>query len=489
MTDQGTRAEQSEGSLGGRLPAVHRYDDELARMDAVATIAALDRGDVSVREVVAAAVDRARSLDPELGAVAFERFDAALSNLDSARPRRGGFHGIPTFIKDMVPVAGLPLTWGSAALAGGPPQRRTAGVARDMADMGMTLLGSSTMPEWGFTPSTEFPDRDPTRNPWNPRRSVGGSSGGAAALVAAGVVPVAHAVDGGGSTRIPAACAGLVGLKPTLGRLRRHRDEATLPLSISVDGVVTRSVRDTARWYGEMERVFRPRNMVPVGEVTGPPTRRLRIGVLGGVDGVAELDQAAETTLADTAALLDTLGHHVEPVAPPVHPERFRDDFVDYYRFLCFAASRTAKIVHGSHFRGDSLTPFTKGMAESFKDAPGRVLGAARRLRSTRAQVAAMHRSFDLLLSPTLATVPPELGYLSTTEDFEPLLERIIAWMTFTPIANAAGTPAINLPMGFDAETGLPVGAMLSADFGADALLIQIALELEEASPWALAQL
>lgn len=100
-----------------------------------------------------------------------------------------------------------------------------------------------------------------------------------------------------------------------------------------------------------------------------------------------------------------------------------------------------------------------------------------------------MHRSFDLLLSPTLATVPPELGYLSTTEDFEPLLERIIAWMTFTPIANAAGTPAINLPMGFDAETGLPVGAMLSADFGADALLIQIALELEEASPWALAQL
>lgn len=472
-----------------RLPSINGYGDELARLDAVATIDALDRRELSVAEVTEAAVRRARELGPLVGAVAFERYDAALGEPTAQRPRRGAFHGMPTFIKDMVPVAGLPVTWGSAALAGGPPKRRTQAVARDMERMGMTILGTSTMPEWGFTPSTEFPDRDPTRNPWNPSRSVGGSSGGAAALVAAGVVPVAHAVDGGGSTRIPAACAGLVGLKPTLGRLRRHSDEALLPVSVSVDGVVSRSVRDTARWYAEMERVHRSRVVAPMGEVTGPPSRRLRIGLLGAIPGLAELDDATSTTLSETAALLEALGHDVEPVAAPMDPEQFRDDFVDYFRFLVFAATRTARITHGSHFRAESLTGFTQGMAKSFGSAPQRIVGVSARLRRTRALLAAMYRDVDVILSPTLSTVPPELGYLSTSVDYEPLLERIAAWMTYTPLANASGTPSISVPMGFDEGAGVPVGSLLSADFGADALLLQVAFELEEARPWALVQL
>lgn len=471
------------------LPDVNAYDDELARLDAVGVIDAFDRGDLAVSEYVERAVHRAQALAPHLGAVAFDRYEAAMAGLARQPRRRGGFEGVPTFIKDMVPVAGLPLTWGSAALEGGPPQRCTQGVARDMERMGFSILGSSTMPEWGFVPSTEYPDREPTRNPWNPGRTVGGSSGGAAALVAAGVVPIAHAVDGGGSTRIPAACAGLVGLKPTLGRLRRHSDEASLPLSVSVDGVVTRSVRDTARWYGEMERVFRPRSMRPMGEVTGPPSRRLRIGILGGIPGVAELDAATELTLSDSAALLESLGHRVEVAAPPVRPEQFRDDFVEYFRFLVFAATRTARLTHGAHFRREKLTRFTVGMAASFRSAPHRLVGAARRLRRTRSQVAEMHREYDLLLSPTLATVPPELGYLSTAVDYEPLLQRISSWMTFTPIANAAGTPSITLPMGYDEAARVPVGAMLSADYGEDAMLLRVALELEEARPWALARL
>jgi len=472
-----------------RLPAIHGYDDELARLDVVATIDALDRRELSCTEITEAAVRRARALGPALGAVQCERYEAALAECTGLRPRRGGFHGIPTFIKDMVPVAGLPLTWGSAALEGGGPQRRTTGVARDMQKMGMSILGLSTMPEWGFAPSTEYPDRDPTRNPWNPGHSVGGSSGGSAALVAAGVLPISHAVDGGGSTRIPAACAGLVGLKPSLGRLRRHSDEATLPVSISVDGVVSRSVRDTARWYAEMERVFRPRSMPPIGEVTGPPSRRLRIGILGAIPGIAELDPPTEATLANTAAALEELGHHVEPTTAPVHPEQFRDDFVDYYRFLVFMAVNTARFVHGSHFRREVLTDFTVGMERSFRASPRRIVGAARRLRRTRAQLAAKFQEIDLLLSPTLTTIPPELGHLSTAVEFEPLLERIVAWMTYTPIANAAGTPSISLPMGFSDDDHLPVGALLSADYGAEALLLQVALELEEARPWPLAGL
>ncbi len=472
-----------------RTPEVHGYEDDLARLDAVGTIALLDRGDLSVAEITAAAIRRAQALNQRISAVAFERYGQALSRSDGRR-RRGGLYGVPTFIKDMVPVAGLPMTWGSAALEGGPLQRRTGGVAGDIERIGMTILGSSTMPEWGFIPSTEFPDRDATCNPWNTTRSVGGSSGGSAALVAAGVVPIAHTVDGGGSTRIPAACAGLVGLKPTLGRLRRHGDERMLPVSISVDGVVSRSVRDTARWYSEIERVHRPpRNVPPVGEVTGPPSRRLRIGVLGSIPDVATLDTSTEETLVATAAALQDLGHHVEEMDPPVPPMQFREDFVDYYRFLVFAATRSARLNHGAHFRFESLTDFTEGMAASFRSAPHRVVGASRRLRRTPVRIAEVHQTHDLILSPTLATIPPELGYLNPSVDFQTLLDRIIGWMTFTPIANAAGTPSISLPMGFDAAANVPVGAMLSAGHGCDALLLQVAFELEQARPWPLSTL
>lgn len=480
-----TTREPEHASLPRVLPEVHAFDEELARWDAVATIDALDRGDVSVREVVDAAIDRATSVDPRLNAVAFDRYRAARVGLPR-RTRRGGFGGVPTFIKDMVPVAGLPLTWGSTALAGGPPQKRSLALAKDIEEMGMAILGSSTMPEWGFTPSTEFPDAEPTRNPWNPDRSVGGSSGGAAALVAAGVVPIAHAADGGGSIRIPAACAGLVGLKPTLGRLRPHADEAKLPVAVTVDGIVSRSVRDTARWYSEMGRVYRSRALPPLGEVTGPPTRRLRIGLLASLPGVTEVDEPTAATLAATATLLEGLGHTVEEATPPVDVEQFRDDFIAYFQFLVFMATRTARLAHGPHVRIDQITHFTEGMANDFRSSAHRLPGAVRRLRRTRARMADLHRSYDLVLSPVVAQVPPEIGHLSTSVEYRELLGRVVPWIAFTPIANAAGTPSISLPMGHDPVSGLPVAAMLGADFGEDGLLLQVALELESARPWAL---
>jgi amidase len=345
------------------------------------------------------------------------------------------------------------------------------------------------MPEWGFTSSTEFPHAAPTRNPWNPNHSVGGSSGGAAALVASGVVPIAHAADGGGSIRIPAACAGLVGLKPSLGRLRPHADEARLPVAVTVDGIVSRSVRDTARWYAEMERVRRSRKLPPMGEVTGPPTRRLRVGVVGALPGLVELDEPTRHTFDATAQLLGDLGHHVEEVAPPIDPEQFRDDFILYFQFLVFMATRTARITHGPHVRLEEITSFTHGMAETFRTVPHRLPAAVRRLRKVRAQVEAFHRRHDLLLSPALTGLPPELGHLSTAVEYETLLGRMVPWIAFTPVANAAGTPAISLPMGFDAAAHLPVAVMLSAAGGEDALLLQVALELEEARPWPLSGL
>ncbi|MCB1258214.1 MAG: hypothetical protein KDB26_13975, partial [Microthrixaceae bacterium] len=375
-----TQSNNESGTAGSqRLPEVNAYDDELARLDGVATIAALDAGDVQAREVIESAIRRANEVDPRIGAVMFERYTQALADIPRGRSQRGGLHGLPTYIKDMVPVAGLPSTWGAAAMADAPPQKRTRGVARDIERMGMSIIGTSTMPEWGFVPSTEFPDREPTRNPCNVSHTVGGSSGGSAALVAAGVIPIAHAVDGGGSIRIPAAAAGLVGLKPSLGRLRRHADEKNLPVSISVDGVVTRTVRDTARFYAEMERVFRPRSMPPMGEVTGPPSRRLRVGVLGAIPGLADIDEPTRSTLQSTADLLAELGHHVEETTPPVEPEQFRDDFIFYYRFLVFMATNTAPVVHGSHYDRTRLTKFSQGMAASFRAEPSRIVGVSRR--------------------------------------------------------------------------------------------------------------
>nr|HPU39881.1 amidase family protein [Microthrixaceae bacterium] len=353
-------ATEFPSSTGARLPEVHAYADELARLDAVATIAAIDAGELSAREVNAAAIERARAVDPSLAAVAFERYEEALRAVAPRPARRGGLGGLPTFIKDMVPVAGLPSTWGAPALADAPPQSRTRGVARDIERMGMSIIGTSTMPEWGFVPSTEFPDREPTLNPWNPSRTVGGSSGGSAALVGAGVVPIAHAVDGGGSIRIPAAAAGLVGLKPSLGRLRRHADERNLPVSVSVDGVVTRTVRDTARFYAEMERVVAPRHMPAMGEVTGPPSRRLRVGVLGEIPGQVTIDEPTRETLASTASLLEDLGHHVEDTTPPVDPDQFRDDFIFYFRFLVYSATTSAQLIHGSHYDKSKLTNFSQ---------------------------------------------------------------------------------------------------------------------------------
>ena len=462
---------------------INAFDDELASLDGVATAAALDAGELSQREVIEHAIARSKAVDPELHAVAAERYEAALSQPLPARTRRGSFEGIPTFIKDMVPVAGMPSTWGSVALTGGPPIKKTKGIAEDIDKMGMVTLGLSTMPEYGFTSSTEFPHIPSTVNPWNPERSIGGSSGGAAALVAAGVVPIAHAADGGGSIRIPAACGGLVGHKPTRWRLRPHPEEERMPVAVSVDGVVTRSVRDTARFYSEMERVRRSKKLPPMGEVTGPPTRRLRVGMLSEVPYPTPIDDATRETQAATGALLADLGHEVEEMTPPFSVQD-RDDFIFYFQFLAYLATKTAKLTHGKHVTPEDFTDYTQGMAAAFRAKPSRLFGVSRRLRDARRRLSEVFGQYDLLLSPTITHVAPPLGYLGPDVPFQEMLDRLAPWIAFNPIANATGFPAITLPLGFDTENNVPVGSMLWADFGEDALLLQMGLELEAARPW-----
>ena len=344
------------------------------------------------------------------------------------------------------------------------------------------------MSEFGFVPCAEPHHAEPTRNPWNLDLTTGGSSGGAAALVAAGVVPIAHAADGGGSIRIPAACCGLVGLKPTRGRVLPHREEQLLPVAVTVDGVVTRTVRDTAWWLAEAElrpsepSVARGRPRVGPAETTtacrcghrpsrGPAgrhrDRRRRL------DGPSSAPSACSRTWVTTSSW-----------SPAPVEGTFGADFVSYFELLAFLTTSTAKLTHGGHVRPELFSDFTRGMADGFRHDRGRVVGASRRLRRTTADMAEFFGRYDVMLSPVTSTVAPPIGHLANDVPHEELLARVFAWIPYPPIANAAGTPAISLPMGWDDERHVPVGAMFGAATGQDALLLQLAVELEQARPW-----
>ena len=464
-----------------RTDPVHTFTDELAGLDAVATADAVASGELHVREVVAAAIGRAETVRGPINAVVTDDYERVLASpLDH---RSGPFAGVPTFIKDSTDVEGLPTRQGSGALRGTPAATRTELIAQQMFDMGMVGLGKSTLPEFGFTPSTEFPAAPPTRNPWNPTRTPGGSSGGAAALVAAGVVPIAHGADGGGSIRVPAACCGLVGLKASRGRLVPSAETKHLPVGIVVDGVVTRTVRDTARYYAAAERRYRNPKLRPVGEVTDPLTRRLDIGVVPAHPTGAPLDEPTRDGLESVVALLGDLGHRVRPIPAPIGPE-FAEDFKHYWAMLAFVVRAAGTRLYDPSFDRAGLSDLTDGLAARFRRNVLRTPGAIRRLRHTAAEAADLFATVDVMLSPTVTTVPPELGHLGMDLPFDVLFPRMEDWIGFTPIANASGAPSISLPLAHDDASGTPVGIMFGAGLGEEALLLALGLELEQAAPF-----
>jgi amidase len=461
--------------------SAHAFDDDLARLDAVATAEAVRAGRLHPREVVAAAIARAEALEPFLRAVEAADYDRAIAASESAAS--GPFAGVPTFIKDMVDVAGLATRWGTRALEHAGPATKTERVAAQMFDMGMICLGKSTLPEMGFVPSTEFPHREPTCNPWNLGHSAGGSSGGAAALVAAGVVPIAHAADGGGSIRIPAAVCGLVGLKPSRGRLIPPPGPQLEPVQVTAHGVVTRSVRDTALYYAEAEKRYRNRHLAPIGHVTTPPARRLRIGALIESPSGYAVDTATRRAFDEAVALLQELRHVVEPTSAPVTAQ-FGDDFTRLFSFLAFMVRAGGRRLFDASFDPAKLTDLTHGLAARFKWEVLATPGAIIRLRRSAHAYARMFERYDVLVSPVVTHVAPPLGHLSTREPFDVLYQRMLAWLGYTPLANATGAPSISLPLGFDISSHLPVGMMFSAAVGQEALLLHLALELESARPW-----
>jgi amidase len=462
------------------MTRVHAFGgDVLGEHDAVGLVDQIRSRRVSIRDVVEAAIARAERVGPRLNAIAYEAFDRARS--EAADPRGGYFAGIPTFVKDNVDVCGMPTQQGVDAFQG-TPRKIDGDFARMFLATGVIPLGKTQLSEFGFSPSAEHARLGPVRSPWDPDYTAGASSAGSAAMVAAGVVPLAHANDGGGSIRIPASVNGLVGLKPTRGRLAQDRTLRQMPVQIVQDGVVTRSVRDTAAFFRESEKVYRNLRLPPVGDITRPGKGRLRVAVVTEGVGAKASPEVAELTLK-TAALLEELGHGVEHIDPPV-PAYFRDDFLLYWSLLSLVTVQTGRRTFGHTWDPDLLDNLTHGLARHSRRNLHRLPLAIARLRLSGRLSARLYGEYDVVLTPTLATTTPRVGHLTASNDYETTLERMLEWVAFTPLQNATGDPAISLPLATTAD-GMPHGMMFAAGAGREALLLELAYELESARPFA----
>ncbi|MCV7409037.1 amidase [Mycobacterium florentinum] len=460
---------------------VHAFgDDALGDLDAIGLSDAIRAGWADRTEVVEAAIARTEAVNPALNGLAYKAFERARATA-SATPATGFFSGVPTFLKDNVDVAGQPTMRGADAWA---PRNAVADgeFTQVYLATGPTPLGKTQMSEFGFSAAAEHPRLGPVRNPWDTDYTAGASSSGSGAFVAAGVVPIAHANDGGGSIRIPAACNGIVGLKPSRGRLPLDAELRRMPVGIVANGVLTRSVRDTAAFYREAERIWRNSKLAPIGDVTGPGRQRLRIAVATRSVRRECGPELRELTLK-TAGVLEELGHRVEHIDNHPVPDSFVDDFVLYWGFLALMQVRTGRRVFGDTFDRTRLDALTLGLERHTGRNLHRLPGAIMRLRRMRRRSADFYQTYDALLTPTLADLTPRVGHLAPTE-YQQVMDRLIDWVAFTPLQNVTGDPAISLPMAQSAE-GMPVGMMLAADLGQDALLLELAYELEEARPWA----
>jgi amidase len=462
-------------------PRIHAFtDDALGDLDAVGLTEALAGGQVSIPEVIEAAIARTQQVAPALNAVAAECFDRARA--EAAHPRGGFFAGVPTFLKDNVDLAGLPTMQGTDAFDP-RPAKRDGDFARMFLATGLVPIGKTQLSEYGFSASAEHARLGAVCSPWSTDHTAGASSAGTAALVAAGAVPLAHGNDGGGSIRIPAAVNGLVGLKPTRGRLAQDRTLRQMPVRIVSDGVLTRSVRDSAAFLREAERVYRDLRLAPVGDVRHPGRARRSVAVVTHgieVSSTPEVDQLTR----ETAELLESLGHRVEWIEQPL-PTSFKDDFLLYWSSLASVITATGRIEHGRSWDPTRLDPFTRGLDHHCRRHLRHLPGATTRLRRSSRLSEELHGRYDVVLTPTLARETPELGWLDPAQGFDTVMGRLLEWVAFTPLQNATGATAISLPLATTAA-GLPQGMMLAAGHGGEAMLLELAYELEEARPWPL---
>lgn len=474
----GTGSTQSPFSSSADVPkrVDATADDALGISDAVGLRDRLRRGDVSPTELRDAAIDRAHRVNPDLNAVTCWVVES-----QQTEAPEGPFAGVPSLLKDNEFLRGYPTRLGSLGMSAEPASRTTTWTEQFLS-LGFDPVAKTTLPEFGLTASTESTLQGATRNPWNLRHSAGGSSGGSAALVAAGVVPLAHANDGGGSIRIPASCCGIVGLKPSRGRILDIADRDKMPVNLITQGVVTRSVRDTAAYFAAAEAAYLNPELPPVGDVTTPGTERLRIGFY--TEGVAGMpvSAATERVIREGARLCEDMGHKVDEITSP-YPDHLGQDFLRYWAMLAASVKRFGGKFYQTPFDPDLTEDFTDGLSRLLVQQMLVIPGSLRRLRRVSRQPDPVFEDHDIVFSPVLAHEPPRIGYLGPEVDFRTHLIRLLRYAVFTAVQNVTGSPAISLPLG-RGRKDLPIGVQFSAPIGQERRLLELAYELESAAPW-----
>lgn len=450
---------------------------QLGTLDAHDQAGLVARGELHATDLVEAAIMRVEALDTELASLSYRAFAAARKR--ATQPQRdGALAGVPYLLKDSLEYPGMPTLAGSRSRRGALATTAYP-FAQRFDQQGLIPLGKSAMPEFGLMGTTEpLLMEKPTRNPWAPRHSPGGSSGGAAAAVAAGLVPLAHGSDGAGSIRIPAACCGIVGLKPGRSAVVRVRSRHVLDDLLVSDSLMSRSVRDTA-WAFAAAHPQMTRAMV-----RGPLTPRLRIAVVESSLWGVRPDHEVSAAIRRAAALCEALGHHVEEVSPSIDGVASMSALLTLWAHVAADAVDAVRPTLGGGRLEDALEPWTRDLAEWAAQLPIEALEQAyKQLALLPEQLTAFHQEYDVVLSPVLRMPPPLLGTYAPDLAFEALRDGMFDWIGYTPLQNLAGTPAISLPLHWTAQ-GLPVGVMFAADRGQENRLLGLAYELEQASPW-----
>ncbi len=464
---------------------------ETTWLDATAQADLVRRGEVSPQDLVEAAIARIEAVNPGLDAVIRTRFDQARAEAAGELPD-GPFRGVPILLKDLGCVVA-----GEVTASGLGPLRdlawpATSYLAEQFRAAGFVPLGRTNVPELGTTVTTEPRSFPPARNPWHRGHSTGGSSGGSAAAVASGMVAVAHASDGGGSIRIPASECGLVGLKPTRGRVSQGPLTGEAWAGGVIDGAVTRSVRDAAGVLDVIsaripgEPYYAPPLRRPLSQEVGADPGRLRIGVLDRPGAEVYLDdQQCRRAVTEAARLLESLGHQVEESAPAgMFDKEFGQHFNTVIAADTEATFQAFERMLGRPIADDEIEPRNIAYRRA-----GQALGAVAYLNSRHwlggwaRRMAHWWTRHDLLLTPTLGAPPPELGWF-TAAGPEHEGRRIASFIPYTAQFNMTGQPAVSLPLHWTRE-GLPVGVQLAAGYGREDVLIQVASQLEQVAPWA----